>query len=102
MLLLYLIGMILVTIIIASIIPVTQYLIYSHQFKAESVASYSFTKELYDHNLDDVESDKLDISFVGRVDLANRGWVRSHPNGTIMTRNEFEEKKRKEYAIELP
>ena len=99
---LYIVYMILATLVLASIVPLLQYIVHLRKNRGSMAEMYFFTQELLDYDTNRLSKFKNDsISITNRVELANRGWIRC-PNGTIMTEQEFEERKREEYSLELP
>lgn len=88
---------IILSIILASSIPLIQYIIANRKTKESYTQKYMFSDELVNF---DIEGKELD-EHTDRFSLANRGWIRC-PNGTIMSEKNFQAKKEQEYKIELP
>lgn len=96
----YIIIMVLSTVLLGSVIPFIQYLKYKTA-PSKKEKRYFFSLELFDFNLDeDIDSWKKENP-QSRIALADRGWVRK-PMGCVMEEEAFEEKKQREYEIELP
>lgn len=93
---LYLIGITFAVLALGSIVPVIQFLLTSKSSKKNKY-SYSFPAELFNMELDSTYEDE----FVSRSVLSMRGWIRG-PQGNIMTKKAFQEKRDIEYSIELP
>lgn len=102
MLLLYLVGTTCACLIFGSIIPIIQFLL-NRKKREKNKYTYSFPDELFNIDLDSVDEDEDEDEdeFVSRAVLSNRGWIRG-PQGNIMTRKTFREKRDAEYNIELP
>ena len=99
---LYLIYMILATIALASIVPLMQYIVCLKKNKSSAEGLYYFSQELVDRETESFSvKNGIQPAVVNRVELTNRGWVRC-PNGSVMSEQEFEDKKRAEYLIDLP
>ena len=100
----YLILMILITLILGSIVPFVQYVVYNQKLKKQ-LLRFRFSKTLLDFDLDTLTFENAGSqnknAVVNRIRLADRGWIRCQ-NGTIMSNTEFDEKKNREYHIELP
>ncbi len=98
---LYLVCMILVTVALASVVPLVQYIV-SRNSRAMPERLYSFAQELFDHDTENFSTPSGNQpAVVDRAGLANRGWVRC-PKGSVMSEQEFEKKKHAEYLIDLP
>ena len=98
-----LLMLVLGTILLASIVPLLQFMLSKKKASLKEEESFYFSQELFDHEMS--HSDKIhkvqDQNNVNRFSLANRGWIR-YPNGNIMNEADFLEKKNAEYSIELP
>ena len=96
----YIIIMVLCTILLGGAVPFIQYLKYKIT-PTKKERHYLFSLELLNFNLDE----NLDLwkkeNPQSRMALADRGWVRK-PMGCVMTDETFEEKKQREYGIDLP
>lgn len=91
------------TILVGGIVPFSQYIYITLQCR-KKVEKLLFSQALLDYDMDEIKYENVyaeNTSLVGRQALANRGWVRC-PNGTIMNNDVFEDKKKKEYELELP
>lgn len=95
--------LILVTVLLGSIVPFIQYI----EFKRKPVGKrykYYFSEELLNYDMDNLSFENIDVvneRTNNRLYLSDRGWIRC-PNGTVMSERGFEEKKAREYSIELP
>lgn len=100
----YLILMIVITLILGSIVPLIQFVIYNQKLNRQP-SLFLFSQTLLDFDLDTLTFENVDSKsanvVVNRLGLADRGWIRC-PNGTIMSNEDFSEKKKCEYDIELP
>lgn len=93
---LYLIGITFSVLALGAIIPIVQFLLVSKNNK-KNTYTYSFPSELFNMELDSAYEDE----FVSRSVLSMRGWIRG-PQGNIITKKAFQEKRENEYNIELP
>lgn len=99
----YILWMIIGTIVLGSIIPLSQF-IYFKIKPVEKKTRYYFTEQLLNYDLDNLTFENVDIvdsKENNRLYIADRGWVR-RPNGTVLSDCSFEKKKELEYQIELP
>lgn len=96
----HIIIMVLFTILLSGVVPFVQYLKYK-MTPPKKERHYFFSLELLNFNLyEDVELWKK-INPQSRIALADRGWIRK-PMGCVMVDETFEEKKQREYDIDLP
>ena len=98
----YLIIIVLLTALLGSIVPLVQYVTYRLKLRVPS--KFLFSQTLLDYNMDGLKYETISAtggSFINRLSLSNRGWIRG-PNGIIMTDEDFEAKKKSEYDIALP
>lgn len=95
MIILYVFLLTLMIVFMGTIAPIIQ--IIMSKRKTNKSYKYVFSDELINY---DIEYE-LGEDLASRILLATRGWVRG-PQGNIMTRASFEEKKIAEYSIELP
>lgn len=95
MIILYIVLLTLAVIALGSIIPIIQVL-FSRK-TSPKMYKYVFSEDLINRDIQLVFRENL----APRTLLATRGWVRG-PQGELLTQNAFEEKKFKEYSIELP
>ena len=95
MIIFYIILITIGIIALGSIVPLLQLL----NAKSHKKCSYKyvFSNELVDFDMDFSIKSEL----IHRPLLSTRGWVRG-PQGSIMTNEAFEEKKKAEYSIQLP
>lgn len=96
----HIIIMVLCTILLGGIVPFAQYLKYKITPTPKKMR-YLFPLELLNFNLDEDVNLWKKINPQSRIALADRGWVRK-PMGCVMTDETFEEKKQREYGIDLP
>lgn len=99
----YCIILIILTLLLGSIVPFAQYLIYNVKSNSQP-SKLLFSQVLLDYNMDNLKYERVSAQsnvFVNRLDLNNRGWVRG-PNGVVMSKEDFEAKKKSEYDIALP
>lgn len=95
MIIFYIILITIGIIVLGSIVPLLQLL--NAKCHKKSSYKYVFSNELVDFDMDFT----IKSEFISRPLLATRGWVRG-PQGSIMTNEVFEEKKKAEYSIQLP
>lgn len=96
----HIIIMILCTILLGGVVPFVQYLKYKIT-PTQKERRYLFSLELLNFNLDEDIDLWRKANPQSRMALADRGWVRK-PMGCVMTDETFEEKKQREYGIDLP
>lgn len=92
--------MVVCTVLLGSVVPVIQYLKYKIA-PSKKERRYFFTSELLNFNLDEDVALWKEANPQSRKALADRGWVRK-PMGCVMADEAFEEKKQREYGIDLP
>lgn len=100
----YLIPMIVITLILGSMVPFIQFVIYNRKFNARP-ARFLFSQTLLDFDMDALTFENVDSkgsdATIDRLGLLDRGWIRC-PNGIVMSNNDFDQKKKLEYKIDLP
>lgn len=100
----YLILMIIITLLLGSIGPLLQFVIYNRKLKSQP-SKYHFSQTLLDFDMDSLSfeniDDKNEDAVVCRLNLSDRGWIRC-PQGTVMSERDFGEKKKREFELELP
>lgn len=96
----HIIIMVLCTILLGSVVPFIQYLKHKSA-PSKKERRYFFASELLNFNLDENVALWKKENPQGRMALTDRGWVRK-PMGCVMTDEAFEEKKQREYTVDLP
>lgn len=96
----HIIIMVLCTALLGSIVPFIQYLKYKFA-PSKKEKRYFFAAELLNFDLDEDVNLWKKANSQGRMALNDRGWVRK-PMGCVMADETFEEKKQREYNIDLP
>lgn len=91
--------MVAVVTLFGGIVPFFQFVTEKRKHTVK-VKRYIFPMSLFEKNIDE-NLELLKGQPENRLALGDRGWMRK-PMGEILKDEDFEEKKKKEYAIELP
>lgn len=99
----YCIILVVLTLLLGCIVPFAQYLFFGSKLNSRP-SKLLFSKMLLDYDMDNLKYEKACAQtgdLINRISLNNRGWVRG-PNGIVMSEEDFEFKKKREYDIALP
>lgn len=95
----YILLMVLTVTFFGGVVPFVQFVIEKRKHTVK-VKRYIFPMSLFEKNIDE-NLGLLEGQRENRLALGDRGWMRK-PMGEILKDEDFEEKKKKEYIIELP